>query len=60
MVGITVVSDIHDTAAASWVPNALPSGTDIVFTVQGAAGRTIDWLLVGRVGGYAPAGRAAN
>lgn len=56
MVGLTVVSDIHDTAAASWAPNALPSGTDIVFTVQGAAGRTIDWLLVGAVGVYAPAG----
>lgn len=58
MTGITVVSDLHDTAAASWAPNALPSGTDIVFTVAGAAGRTIDWLLVGTVGSYAPAGTA--
>jgi hypothetical protein len=56
MVGITVVSDIHDTAAAAWQPNALPEGTDIVFTVKGAAGRTIDWLLVGSVGVYAPEG----
>jgi hypothetical protein len=58
MVGITVVSDIHDAAAAPWAPNALASGTDIVFTVTGAAGRTIDWLLVGRVGRYAPGGLA--
>lgn len=59
MVGLTIVSDIHDTAAAAWAPNAVPSGTEIVFTVQGAAGRTIDWLLVGVVGSYAPAGVAA-
>lgn len=58
MTGITVVSDLHDTAAASWAPNALPSGTDVVFTVVGAAGRTIDWLLVGEIGMYAPAGLA--
>lgn len=56
MVGITVVSDIHDTAAAAWAPNAVVQGTEIVFTVVGAAGRTIDWLLVGRVGSYAPEG----
>jgi len=56
VVGITVVSDIKDSAAASWVPNCLPSGTDVVFTVQGAAGRTIDWYLDGDVGTYAPAG----
>lgn len=56
MVGITVVSDIHDTAAASWAPNAIASGTDIIFTVAGAAGRTIDWLLVGDVSQYAPEG----
>lgn len=56
MTGITVVSDLHDSAAASWAPNALPQGNDIVFTVQGAAGRTIDWLLVGDVSQYAPEG----
>jgi hypothetical protein len=54
MVGIVVVSDIHDAAAAAWAPNALPSGNDIVFTVAGAAGRTIDWLLAGTVGAFVP------
>jgi hypothetical protein len=54
--GITVVSDIHDTAAASWAPNCLPSGADVVFTVKGAAGRTIDWLLKGEVDVFAPEG----
>lgn len=56
MTGITVVSDLHDAAAAAWAPNALPQGNDVVFTVKGAAGRTIDWLLVGSVERYAPAG----
>lgn len=56
MVGVTVVSDIHDTAAASWSPSALPDGSAIVFTVKGAAGRTIDWLLVGSVGVFTPSG----
>lgn len=55
-VGIAVLSDIHDTAAASWQPNALPSGNDIVFTVKGAAGRTIDWTLSGAAFVYAPEG----
>jgi hypothetical protein len=56
VVGLTVVSDIHDTVAASWLPNYAAQGTDVVFTVQGAAGRTIDWLLVGEVDAYAPEG----
>jgi hypothetical protein len=54
--GITVVSDIHDSAAAAWAPNCLPSGTDVVFTVKGAVGRTIDWLLVGQIQAWAPEG----
>jgi hypothetical protein len=56
MVGLTVVSDIHDAAAASWAPNAAPQGADIVFTVTGTAGRTIDWLLAGAVDVFAPGG----
>lgn len=56
VVGLTVVSDIHDAAAASWLPNYAAQGTDVVFTVQGAAGRTIDWLLTGTVGAFAPTG----
>lgn len=58
MVGITVVSTLGEAGSASWAPNALPEGTDIVFTVKGAAGRTIDWLLVGEVDVYAPGGLA--
>jgi hypothetical protein len=54
--GIAVISDLHDTAAASWLPNCLPSGTDVVFTVTGAAGRTIDWKLEGRIDIFAPGG----
>jgi hypothetical protein len=60
MVGVTVVSDIADAAAASWQPSAVAQGTDIVFTVKGAAGRTIDWLLVGELGRYAPEGLEAS
>lgn len=56
MVGVTIVSDIADAAAASWQPSASAQGTDIVFTVKGAAGRTIDWLLAGELGRYAPEG----
>jgi hypothetical protein len=56
VVGLTVVSDIHDAAAASWAPNYAAVGTDVVFTVTGAAGRTVDWLLQGTVGAYAPEG----
>lgn len=56
MVGITVVSDIRDAAAASWAPNAVAMGTDVVFTVAGAAGRTVDWYLTGAVDVYAPGG----
>lgn len=58
MVGITVVSTLGEAASSSWAPNAVASGTDIVFTVRGAAGRTIDWLLQGSIGVYAPEGLA--
>lgn len=56
MVGVTVVSNIQDTAASSWNPQAAVSGNDIVFTVTGAAGRTIDWLLTGDIAVFAPSG----
>lgn len=54
--GIQVISDLHDVAAATWAPNCVPSGQEVVFTVKGAVGRTIDWLLVGEVGRFAPEG----
>jgi hypothetical protein len=53
---ITVVSQIQDTAAASWIMNGLPSGGAFRIFVKGAAGRTIDWSLVGEIGRYAPEG----
>lgn len=56
LVGTTTVSDIHDAAAAPLAPNVAAQGTDIVFTVTGAAGRTVDWILVGSVQLYAPSG----
>jgi hypothetical protein len=56
LTGLTVVADAHDSAAAAWAPNYAVSGSDVVFTVQGAAGRTIDWRLSGTVGVYAPDG----
>lgn len=57
---IVVLSDIHDAVAASWAPNALPSGADVVFTVKGAAGRTIDWQMAGAIARYAPEGEAPS
>jgi hypothetical protein len=59
MVGITVVSSLPASGAPAWQASASVSGTDVVFTVRGAAGRTIDWMLVGTVGAYAPGGTGA-
>lgn len=59
IIGSTVVSNIADTAAASWAQSLSVAGTDVVFTVTGAAGRTIDWLLIGEIGTYAPEGLEA-
>lgn len=56
MIGTTVVSNLADAGAASWAQQATPAGPDIVFTVTGAAGRSIDWLVVGEIGTYAPEG----
>ena len=58
-VGTTaVLSNFQDAAASTWA--ILPSldGTDLVISVRGAVGRTIDWLLVGEIGSYAPEGAA--
>jgi hypothetical protein len=57
---ITIVSDIRDTAAATWAPNCLPDGVDVRFVVKGAAGRSVDWLLTGLLIGYAPAGASLS
>lgn len=47
-----------DTATASWTITPSVAGTDLVISVAGAAGRTIDWILKGTVGTYAPEGLA--
>jgi hypothetical protein len=56
-VGATVVlSNAQDAAASAWSIAAAAQGTDLVFTVTGAAGHTIDWALVGTIAVYAPEG----
>lgn len=47
---------MQDTAASSWRIVPSPSGTDLIISVQGANGRSIDWMLTGTVENYAPAG----
>jgi len=56
-VGTTVVlSACQDSGASSWAIQAQPDGTDLVIGVRGAAGRTIDWQIVGDVAVYSPEG----
>ena len=57
LVGTPVVIANHqDVAAAAWTITAAVSGSDVVVTVTGAAGRTIDWSLTGGVRSFTPAG----
>jgi hypothetical protein len=57
LVGAPVVIANHqDTGAATWAIAATVSGNDVVISVTGAAGRTIDWLLNGEVRSFTPAG----
>lgn len=51
-----VVSSLQDTAATTWAVGASVSGNDVVVTVTGAAGRTIEWSLTGSVTSFTPAG----
>lgn len=53
---IAVLSNFQDAAASTWAILPSVDGTDLVISVRGAAGRTIDWLLVGEIGMYAPEG----
>ena len=56
-VGTTaVLSNFQDAAASTWAILPSVDGTDMVISVKGAAGRTIDWLMVGEIGSYAPEG----
>jgi len=47
-----------DTATTSWAILPTVDGTDLVISVKGATGRTVDWLLKGSIGEYAPEGLA--
>lgn len=53
-----VVVNVFDAAASAWTVSAAASGNDVVITVTGAAGRTIDWALGGRVVSFTPAGES--
>jgi len=56
-VGTTVTSTpMQDPAAASWVIQPTTDGVDLVISVKGAAGRTVDWTLAGDVEVFAPDG----
>lgn len=56
-VGATSVPyNAPDPATASWAITPSVVGTDLVISVSAAAGRTVDWTLVGSIGTYAPEG----
>lgn len=58
-VGATaVLYNAQDTGTAAWAIQAGVQFPDLVISVKGAVGRTIDWLLTGEVGAYAPEGLA--
>jgi hypothetical protein len=64
LIGQTVLASHQSTGApattsgvANWAVSASISGNDVVITVTGAAGRTVDWLVNGRYATYVPAGR---
>jgi hypothetical protein len=56
----TVMSNAQDTAAAAWRIQALVDGTDLVISVTGALGRTVDWQVTGEIGAFAPEGVAPS
>jgi hypothetical protein len=58
-VGATaVLYSAPDTGTGAWAVQASVQFPDLVISVKGALGRTIDWLLTGEVGSYAPEGLA--
>jgi hypothetical protein len=58
-VGATnVLSNAQDAAASTWRIQPSVAGTDLVISVAGAAGRTVDWSLEGAVAVFAPEGLA--
>jgi hypothetical protein len=49
---------VQDAGAGTWGIQASAQFPDLVISVRGAVGRTIDWLLVAEIGSYAPEGLA--
>jgi hypothetical protein len=48
--------DVADVAASTWTVSRAVAGNDVIVTVTGAAGRTIDWQITGTVRSFTPAG----
>jgi hypothetical protein len=55
-VGATTVTVNHADTGFPTVPTITASGNDLVITVAGAAGRTIDWSLRASVSSFTPDG----
>lgn len=54
----TVVANHADAAASAWAVAVSFAGNDLVVTVTGAAGRTIDWHVSGTMTTFTPSGVA--
>lgn len=56
-VGATAVLwSAQDAQATGWTIQAAVDGTDLIISVAGAAGRTIDWAVIADLDVYAPGG----
>jgi hypothetical protein len=52
----TVLWSAPDVGTTAWAIQAQVQGTDLVFGVRGAAGKTLDWSLAGEIVIFAPEG----
>jgi hypothetical protein len=50
------IANHQDAGASTWAISAAVSGNDLVVSVTGQAGRSIDWLLDARLTSFTPAG----
>jgi hypothetical protein len=55
---MAVLYNVQDTGAATWAIQMSIQFPDCVISVKGAAGRTVDWLMVAEIGSYSPEGLA--
>lgn len=53
-----VISRVQDSQASTWAVSFAASGNALVMTVQGVAGRTIEWLVSAAIHSFTPQGRA--